>query len=108
MTVRSKWLWGGVEGGGPNSRYTVPSGYRTIVKCISAQNTFGGFNRLYVSFQNVSTIEGYIIIPLGTPGTLDEAKTLLCFQVLEAGWSLETDALHANVNVLISGAELKL
>lgn len=108
MAVRSKWLWGGVEGGGPNSRYTVPAGYRTIVKCVSAQNTFAGFNRAYVSFQNGGTIEGYIIIPLGAAGGLDEAKTLLTFHVLMPGWSLETDALHANINMMISGAELLL
>lgn len=108
MAVRSKWLWGGSEGGGPNSRYTVPAGYRTIVKCISAQNTAATFNRAYVIFYNGASVEGYIIVPLGAGGTLDEAKTIECFQVLEAGWTLKTDALHANVNMLVSGAELLL
>lgn len=108
MAVRSQWLWGGVEGGGPNARYTVPAGYRTIIKCISAQNTFAGFNRFYVELWNGATNEGYIIIPLDAPGTLNEAKTVECFHVLLPGWTIKTDALHANVNALLSGAELLL
>lgn len=108
MTVRSTWLWGGVEGGGPNTRYTVPAGFRTVVKCVSVQNTFAGFNRAYIQINNGATVEGYMIIPLGAAGGLDEAKTLDVFHVLMPGWLLKTDALHANINFLISGAELEL
>lgn len=107
MTVRSNFLAGGVESGGPNTRYTVPTGYRTIVKCISAQNTFAGFNRFYFEVYDGATI-GYVILPLGTGGGLDEAKTVECFHVLQAGWEIRTDALHASINYLISGAELAL
>jgi len=108
VAVRSKWLWGGIEGGGPNTRYTVPTGYRTIVKSVSVQNTFAGFNRAYVEIYNGATVVGYLIIPLDAPGTQNEAKTIECFQVLEEGWLLKTDALHANVGFWISGAELLL
>jgi len=108
VAVRSKWLWGGIEGGGPNTRYTVPTGYRTIVKCIAVQNTFAGFNRAYIEAYNGATNEGYAIVPLDAPGTLNEAKIVECFLVLSEGWLLKTDALHANVNMWISGAELLL
>lgn len=99
----------GLEGGtGPNTRYTVPTGYRTILKGVSAYNTYAGFNRLYVVLVDGSTVVSYLMLPLDANGTLGEAKNETPWQVLNAGEHLATDALHGSVYFWLSGAELKL
>ena len=109
MTVRSNRLAIGLADGSTISTvYTTPTGYRTIIKMISCQNVASVFNRLYVEMYQGSTVEGYLMFPLGANGGLDEAKHVPMFQVLPAGHSLKIDALHNGILYVISGAELQM
>lgn len=109
MTVHSTLLAAGLEAGtGPNVRYTVPAGKRTILKGVSGYNSFAGFNRLYVVLMSGATPVSYLMLPLDANGTLGEAKNETPWQVLNAGEHLATDALHGSVYFWLSGAELTL
>lgn len=109
MTVRSNRLAAGnADGTTINTIYTTPTGYRTIIKGITAWNSFNGFNRLYLEMYQGSTLETYMMVPLGAVGGLDESKFLQTFIVLPAGHSIKADALHNAVYFVLSGAELIL
>lgn len=107
MTVHSTQLAFGTESGGPNLRYTVPSGKRTIVKGVSAFNTDAAFNRFYLeAFTSGGTLLAIMSFTLDAFGTLGESRNEQIWQVLNAGETIKTDALHASIYFAISGAEL--
>lgn len=109
MPVRSVLLWQGTEPAtGPTVRYTTPTGFRTIIKGVLVSNTFNGFNRAYLGWKHAGTVGAYMLVGLDNFGTVGESKQLNVWAVLNEGDSIVTDALHANVYFIISGAELEL
>jgi hypothetical protein len=109
MAVRSIRLGAGlVNGSATVTAYTCPAGFRTIIKCLSAWNVDSAFNRLYGEITSGATVLGYLQVPLGAEGTLDEAQHVEMFQVMNAGEELIMDALHASIYFVVSGAELAL
>jgi hypothetical protein len=109
MAVRSKRLGAGLQNAGASaSIYTVPTGYRTIVKGVSAYNQAAAVNRFRLELYEGGTFTSYLIIALGANGGLDEAKTLDLFQVLNAGDELRVGAGSTSIYYWVSGAELLL
>jgi hypothetical protein len=88
--------------------YTVPSGKRTIVKCITAFNATGSANRVLVIGEvsgNNAFVEGLHLAAIGSDG---ESKTILPWHVLNAGDTIAAVADHSSVSVAVSGTELDL
>lgn len=109
MTVHSTRL-GYVTnlGTGGTTFYTVPSGKRTIVKCIHVFNQTGSANRALIiggaGGANV-WVEAIHLAAIGSDG---ESKFTEPWYVLNVGDTIAGIADHANVTVSVHGTELDI
>lgn len=109
MAVRSQLLAiGHLTTTGATSVYVVPSGFRTIIKGISAYNNAAAFNRLFVEWYSGLTLEGLLAVTCGVNGGQDESRNVSLFQVIEEGHTLKVDCAVGDLYYVISGAELLL
>ena len=109
MAVRSKQLAiGEVATTESGTLYSVPTGYRTIIKGISCLNLNSAFNRMQIDIVSSGGTLASLAVSMGALGTIDESKHLQPWIVLEAGMGFKVVAHLASVDYVFSGAELKL
>lgn len=109
MSVRSQRLAAGVQGAGAASTpYTVPAGYRTIIKGIFVRNTNAAAQRVVISIYSGATDIVDTSIWMGANGGATEQVWMDTFQVMYAGESIKVAVGLASCIYLISGAELLL
>lgn len=109
MAVRSKQLGGGAFASGSYHHvYTVPTGYRTILKGIWVRNTFAGANIGKVNLDTVAFGNVYFYFPLVTSGSSGDSQFLNLWVVLEAGDVINIEPTQNNVEAIFAGSELLL
>jgi hypothetical protein len=88
--------------------YTAPTGKRTIVKNIVAQNTNAAANRLQVAVKSGATTLVTFNIYGAAVNTSGDTTNMLPWIVLNAGDVLQLAAAANGFQVVVSGTELDL
>lgn len=109
MSVHSKQL-GLLNNGaaGSHTLYTVPTGYRTIVKNLTVYNHGAATNRVVVEVDVSAVITILAVILCGAAGSATETQQFNTWIVLDAGSALKVAPQSAAADVVVSGAELQL
>ena len=109
MSVRSKQLGLGTSlGTGTHDLYTVPAGYRTIVKSLVLWNRFGTAQRVVVGILSGSTLLADFVVVLAATSNAAETNVLQPWIVMEAGQKIQVAPQGGTVDAIVSGAELLL
>lgn len=111
MTVRSDSLaLGQMSSAGPTTVYTVPAGYKTIVKHVCGENRSAGSASLALLVKRGATT--YVLKTFSGVGSAVDYEWAISqvWLVLEAGDELQlsTGAASPYFTYFISGAELEL
>lgn len=109
MAVRSKSLHMGSSNAGTTATlYTVPTGYRTILKSITVYNTFAGVNLVQLNIVRASATLSIYVVICAAAGGAGAQQQLLPWIVLNEGDSFTLTIGHNAAYWTISGTELLL
>ena len=95
-------------GTGTTVLYTVPAGYRTILKSIVIHNNAAAAQQPYVGSKHSGTYVWEARVALTANGTVGDTAYIAPWIVLNPGDTLQVVPGAASINIVLSGAELKL
>lgn len=109
MAVRSKQLGIGTSlSAAAHDLYTVPAGYRTIVKSIVLWNRFGTAQRIVIGILDGATLKANFVQPLGATSSATELVILQPWIVMIENTKIQVAPQSGTADVIISGTELEL
>jgi hypothetical protein len=86
--------------------YTVPTGKRTIIKSVVAQNFTASTPTLTMGIYSGSTEIGQWSIHMASLGTVGDTQIVPVWIVMNAGELLKAFSSAASIGVVVSGTEL--
>lgn len=109
MAVRSKQLAiGSYSSGSYATLYTVPTGYRTIIKSLWLRNTGAGSNTVHLNPHSAGGASPYFNVVLATAPGAGDSQFVSLWVVLEEGDTFKMEPVTYSVDAILSGAELLL